>query len=101
MEEPIFYEIPIYRCTLCTHTIYMKDEEQKWMSFQNKEVSPDSYQSAYDYFHHDFWYPWHYNEIIGYLNLYIFGSQFRIDIWFIKKQRIKKGIIKKKFFFAW
>jgi len=83
MNEPIFFEIPIYRCSKKAHGIEMKKEEQKW-------ASPDN-------FHRFSWYAWKYNEIIGYLNLYIFGSQLRIDIWFVDKQRFNKGILKKKF----
>jgi len=85
MNEPIFFEIPIYRCSRKVHSIEMKKEEQKWASPEN--------------FHRFRWYAWKYNEIVGYLNLFIFGSQFRIDIWFIDKKRINKGIIRKNFKF--
>ena len=85
MIEPIFFDIPIYRCSKSMHSTYMKIEEQKFASSDNF----NTYR----------WYSWKYNEIIGYLNLYIFGSQFRSDIWIIDKKRINKGIIKKKFKF--
>lgn len=97
MTEPIFFEIPIYRCTLKSHTEYMGAEEQKLAPLENKEQFPVSYNSAYNYFHQEKWYSWKYNEIVGYLNLYIFGSQFRGDVWLVVKRRIDKGIIKKKF----
>jgi hypothetical protein len=97
MTEPIFFEIPIYRCTLASHSTFMDAEEQKVAPIENKEKFPVSYTSAYNYFHKEKWYSWKYNEIVGYLNLYIMGSQFRGDIWFICNQRINKGIIKKKF----
>lgn len=83
MNEPVFFEVPIYRCSKSDHSDYMKSEEQKW-------ESPDN-------FHQFKWYPWKYNEIIGYLNLHIMGSQFRSDVWFIERKRIDKGLVKKKF----
>ena len=97
MTEPIFFEIPIYRCNLTSHSAYMAAEEQKFAPIENKEQFPGSYAFAYHYFHKEKWYSWRYNEIVGYLNLYIMGSQFRGDMWFIDKQRISKGIIKKRF----
>lgn len=63
----------------------MEKEEHTW-------ASPDN-------FHRFSWYAWKYNEIIGYLNLYIFGSQLRMDIWFVDKIRFNRGILKKKFVF--
>jgi hypothetical protein len=83
MNEPYFFEVPIYHCSKKLHNEAMKKEEQKW-------ASPDNFQRFK-------WYAWKYNDIIGYLNLYIMGTQFRSDIWLIDKQRINKGIIKKKF----
>lgn len=97
MTEPIFFEIPIYRCSLSSHSTYMIKEEQKFAPNENKEKFPSSYNSAYNHFHKELWYAWKYNEIVGYLNLYIMGSQLRGDVWFINNQRINKGIIKKKF----
>jgi len=97
MTEPIFFEIPIYRCTLSSHSAYMETEEQKFAPIQNKERFPVSYENAYNYFHKERWYSWRYNEIVGYINLYIMGSQFRGDIWLISAKRINKGITKKKF----
>ncbi len=97
MTEPIFFEIPIYRCTLTSHSAYMDVEEQKLVPLENKEKFPVFYTSVYNYFHKEKWYSWKYNEIIGYLNVYILGSQFRGDVWLIDKQRIDKGIRKKKF----
>lgn len=83
MIEPIFFEIPIYRCSKKVHGLETEIEEKKWASVDN--------------FHQFSWYAWKYNEIIGYLNLNIFGSQLRIDIWFVDKKRFNRGILKKKF----
>lgn len=97
MPEPIFFKIPIYRCTKETHTKYMEKERNKFILIEDKEESPISYQNGIVLFQDEKWYPWKYNERIGYLNLFIFGTQLRADTWFIAKKRINKGIIKKKF----
>jgi hypothetical protein len=66
MTEPIFFEIPIYRCTLSSHNKYMTAEEQKVAPVENKEKVLDSYNSSYYYFHKEKWYSWKYNEIVGF-----------------------------------
>ncbi|WP_292996588.1 hypothetical protein [Nitrosomonas sp.] len=40
--------------------------------------------------------PWKYNEIIGYLRLYLFGNQIRIEYWQVQVKRIVKS--RKKLF---
>ena len=54
----------------------------------------------HDHYNASIWYSWKYNEIIGYLNLYILGSQFRADVWMVKKCRHYAGITKKKFLYC-
>lgn len=97
MTEPIIFEIPIYRCKLAAHTEEVSAYEQKINEEIPKDKFPDSNASMLYHFHSNIWYPWKYNEIVGYLNLYIMGTQFRADVWFVNKQRINKGIIKKRF----
>lgn len=97
MTEPIFFEIPIYRCSLQSHTIDMQLEEAKIIESVPKELYPESHQSILNNFHTSLWYPWKYNEIIGYLNLYIMGGQFRANIFMVDKKRYDKGITKKKY----
>lgn len=98
MTEPIFFEIPIYRCSRDKHTTEMEELENKVVPKTMQEPYPQSYQNMKNHFDKAMWYPWQYNEIIGYLNLYILGSQFRADEWFVTKQRINKGINKKSIY---
>lgn len=42
MPEPIFFKIPIYRCTKETHTKYMEKERNKFILIEDKEESPIS-----------------------------------------------------------
>lgn len=97
MTEPTFFEIPIYNRRLSEHTVDMQEQEDNIKKYISPIDSPESYQAAVNAFHNGIWYPWNYNEIVGYLNLYIMGTQFRADSWFITKKRINKGIIKKTF----
>ena len=72
-------------------------EELKIDESVPKELYPESHQSILNNFHSSLWYTWQYNEIIGYLNLYIMGSQFRADVFMVDKKRYNKGITKKKY----
>jgi len=97
MTEPIFFEIPVYLRSFAAHTSDMQTQEAEITQATDRDLYPETFQAIYNNFHSEIWYPWKYNEIVGYLNLYILGSQFRADIWLITNRRINKGIIKKKF----
>lgn len=97
MMEPYFFEIPIYRCDQKTHTKEMELLEKEWVKDEYKDYAPESYQGIYNYFHQSIWYSWRYNEIVGWISLYILGSQIRGDYIFITAKRIGKGIRKKRF----
>jgi hypothetical protein len=99
MTEPIFFEIPIYRNSLNKHTAEQQAEKDAFAKPENKLIAPESYKSMENYFHMELWYPWRYNEVIGYLNLFIMGNQFRADYWKVKKRRFNRGITKKKFMY--
>lgn len=97
MIEPYYFEIPIYRCDLGTHTKEMKAKEKEFTIEEYKDSAPISYQNMIDHFHRDIWYPWKYNEVIGWICLYIMGTQIRGDYYFTSAKRIGKGIRKKRF----
>ena len=97
MTEPIFFEVPIYRCSLKGHTKEMELQELKIIESIPKQLYPQSHQAILNNFHVSQWYTWKYNEIIGYLNLYILGGQFRADVYMVDKKRHNKGVTKKKY----
>lgn len=97
MVDPYYFEIPVYRCDLETHTKEMKVKEEGFEIDEYKLTAPESYRNLLNHFHRVIWYPWKYNEIIGWVCLYILGNQIRADYYFITSQRIGKGIRKKKF----
>lgn len=95
--EPIFFEIPIYRTSIEKYDLELKSKREKlYEKFPGVREGFyfENYQRVVE---KDISYYWNYNEIIGYLNLYIFGSQLRVDYWFVSNRRINSGIIKKKF----
>jgi hypothetical protein len=97
MLEPYFFEIPIYRCDPDTHTKEMSDKEIEFTREEWKDTAPISYQNMINHFHESVWYPWKFNEVIGWLCLYIMGSQVRGEYYFDTAKRINKGIRIKKF----
>lgn len=92
MLEPIFFEIPIYRCNRKQHSEQLIRKTDKIVA-PYKDIDEETYRLIKQHIS----YGWKYNEIIGYLNLFILGNQLRIEQWCIDKQRVNGGIIKKKF----
>lgn len=97
MNDAFFFEIPIYRCTFEKHS---EDMEKKYQEFASKCYMIDKKDIDYFFSQLNICYPWKYNEIIGYLNLYILGNQLRIDYWKVNKKRYNKGITLKKYKFV-
>ena len=100
MSEPYYFEIPVYRCSIKTHTAEMKSKEREFTHDEWKEVAPESYQNSINYFDRTIWYPWRYNEIIGWIRLYVMGNQIRGEYYFDASGRIRKGIRKKKYVYC-
>jgi hypothetical protein len=97
MNEPYYFEIPIYRCNDSTHIEEMKILKNKYKKVDFKEIAPVSNQNLKNHIENIVCYPWRYNEIIGYICLYIMGNQIRGNYYFITSKRIGKGIRKKRF----
>lgn len=97
MNQPYFFEIPIYRCDPQTHENEMEKNRKKYVNEDSKDIAPHSFQNMQNFFSEDIRYDWRYNEIIGWLCLYILGTQVRGDYYFVSAKKINKGILKKKF----
>jgi len=94
MSEKYFFDIPIYRCPIEKHTGEMEKEKQRLLDLgvQNGNEIPESYASDVKrYFHNWVWYPWRYNEIIGWIRLYVLKQQIRGEYWFIRAKLIRKN----------
>lgn len=88
-----FFEIAIYRCSVETPTRQQELAREKYMKFfeATRASAPSSYESARSWFDNQHWYPWRYNEAIGWLRLYTLGSQIRGELWMAKGKRHVAG----------
>lgn len=88
--ERHFLEIPIYRCPVDRHTKEMERKKQDWLGplQETKDTAPESFSRAEQYWECHEWYPWRYNEIVGWLRLFLLGSQIRGELWYTKAKRI-------------
>ena len=88
--ERHFFEIPIYRCPIDQHTKEMERDKLDWLGplQETKNSAPESFSNAERWWESIRWYPWRYNEVIGWLRLFVFGSQIRGELWYTKAKRI-------------
>jgi len=94
-----FFDIPVYRTSL---ERFSKDFES-WKNSELKKIAdwkrtaPGSYENIKNNLIEKQFYPWYFNDVIGWICLYTLGEQVRGDYYFISQKRINKGIIKKRF----
>ena len=103
MEKYIF-DIPIYRCDIDKHTHELENERKKYQrlvvdAHGEEAIGSDFYQRMGEYFDRDHWYPWRFNEIIGYIRIYAIGYHVKGELWLIKAKKIRRGLKNKKIFY--
>jgi hypothetical protein len=93
------FDIPIYRCRIDKHTREFEDEKTKFFSplfkYGPEVIHSQSYAFQQNYFDREKWYPWRFNEVIGWIRLFTLEDQIKGELWFVKAQRIRKGLKKK------
>lgn len=96
MTEPFFFEVPIYRCD--PHK-YEEEETMKRNKYFDQYYHEESISKSElsDIFMRIMWQPWEYNEVIGWIRLYIFGTQIRGEYYFITSKNIRQGLKNKRF----
>ncbi len=103
LKELYFYEIPIYRCNIKKHTDEFDKERKGFTDFflrHGGDQLPDhSLQKSIQRFEERQWYPWLYNEIIGYIRIFTCGTQIRGETWFIDAKRIRRDLKRKRLFY--
>jgi hypothetical protein len=88
--EKYFFEIPIYRRNEKRHDEIMMNKKNK-MLFQYKTI--DNTEHITSVFKDFIYYNWRYNDIVGWISLFVFGEQIRGDYYLlfsIKKRKTKK-----------
>jgi hypothetical protein len=88
-----FFDVPIYRCTLDKHTKEMEIEKKELTKILDnsgftRDKIPESYSNLESHFDTNIGYSWKYNDIIGWVRLFVCGTQLRGDLWWISSSRI-------------
>ncbi len=98
MREKYFYDVPVYRLSRERYYKDMDEYIKKHMysgsprhinmmeDYYRKE--PTQQRSAKDRLRQSYGGTWEYNEIIGYIRLYFFGTQIRGEYWGVNSKRV-------------
>lgn len=101
-----FFEISVYRISEAAYRKqmdnYLRRNLQTYDGVRNsflqsrkaREIHPNEMLAGI--YSKEYGGPWRYNEIIGYLRLYLFGNQIRVEYWQVQAKRIVKS--RKKLF---
>lgn len=106
--ERYFFEIPIYRCSPEKHnkeTDDMHEEAIRFFDVQKRMLPEHDFSDNIERRFLRLYSPYDYNEVIGWIRLYILGTQIRGRYYFesdpknpeLYKTRINRGIRKKRF----
>jgi|SRR6056297_2214192 len=92
-EDKFFFEIPIYRCTQEKFNTDYDRELNKhldtlWPNGARYRLPKNSVESAKQDFWERYGAPWNFNQAVGWLRLFVTGSQIRADLWFTNAKRL-------------
>jgi hypothetical protein len=92
-------DIPVYRCTEGRHSIAMASQRERWMRGFDQKTTPQTYAHVERWFEREYWYPWKFNEIIGYVCLYHTGYlQLKGNLHYVRAMHIVKGVKSKIYY---
>jgi hypothetical protein len=103
MSEKYFFEIAVYSCK--ENSFYNEFEKRKQKYFDwlyessggvSREQAPHSYGHAEERFFQKYG-CWHYNQAVGWIRLYVLGTQIRGEYYFVEAKRIRLLMKEKKF----
>ena len=100
--ERHFFEIAVYRCSPDSfHAKRERDTQEHldWIARNGgppRDQFPDIYKAAAERFVERYG-TWRYNQIVGWVRLYVLGRQVRGEIWFVDAKRIRQDMSKKNF----
>jgi len=93
MTESFFFEIPIYRCD---NIKYSQEREIRYNKYFDQNGGKISDLELNDLFQRLFWQPWDYNEIVGWMRLFVLGDQIRGEYYFVTS-KVRIALRKKRF----
>lgn len=98
-DDNPFFIIPVYRCSPEQYLDELEERRKKLTIFFTSDL-PEELKNTYDVKplveKSLDWKCWKYNEIIGYIELYILGDQIRGSLYFVDNKRVRKDIKSKK-----
>jgi hypothetical protein len=97
MEREIL-SIPIYRCSPQEHEEEMNEEKRKLLEFCKADSGTEAYSIIGNSFDREKWYPWRYNEIVGWVQFILNNSKLSGELWFARK-RISRTLKNKRFYY--
>ena len=99
-----FFEIPIYRCDQNQHEKETEKERTDFIAnrFQfapelPQKIDKQLHTDAEKDFNAHCWYPWRYNEIVGWIRLYADGTRIVGELWYIRAKTIRRRLVKKEY----
>ena len=100
-SQPLF-DIPVYRCSEGEYGKEFSEIERRYMGRFDERGAPISYSKIHQQFMETHWYPWKFNEIIGYIHLHVEHSptvRIKIDgdLFYVNVKRIGRGFKGKMF----
>ena len=85
-------DIPVYRCTEARHATEMESQRRRWLKDIDQQTAPQTYARVERWWQQEYWYPWKFNEIVGYIRLYHTGwLQVKGNLYYVRAKRIVKG----------
>jgi len=96
-DEKLCFEVPIYRCSEDKYADEMAKEKARCLGPLNRlrEKAPQSYATAERRFDENEWYPWPYNEAIGWIQISVHGTEIKGELYFVKAKKIRRSISKR------
>ena len=89
-----FFDIPIYRCTLEVHTVEMMKARKQFLDYYRRppiRASKDQLETYGHSWDAHSWTSWHFNEVIGWVRLYVRWDEIMGDLWEIRAKRPRFG----------
>lgn len=92
-DDKFFFEIPIYRCSQEKfHNDYDRDLNNHldtiWPNGERYSLSRHTVEFAKQHFWERYGAPWNFNQAVGWLRLFVTGSQIRADLWFTNAKKL-------------
>lgn len=92
-DQKLCFEIPIYLCNEDKHNDDMTKYKTRLLGPLSEH--PQSYATAETRFDETEWYPWPYNETIGWIQLSIHRTEIKADLYFVKAKAIRRRMTKR------